>query len=283
MKAKITTIQRMSLHDGPGIRSTLFLKGCNFRCSWCHNPETLKSASQLQHISSKCVSCGSCVQHCPEGALAVGDGGLVVDRGLCISCGKCETACLHGALNIIGKEISVDDALEELLKDRIFYETSSGGVTISGGEPFLQHEFTVELLRRCSEMGLHTAVETNLSQSWDILRQAVPYVDLWMCDLKRVDDTYIINNIRSLVECGAEILVRTPVVPGVNDSEDEISRMCSVLASLGGKLKYELLGFHTLGFGKYADLGMHNPMADAIDLDRARLDELRQILNIHGF
>ena len=283
MKATITTIQRMSLHDGPGIRSTLFLKGCNFRCPWCHNPETLVRTPQLQHISSKCVSCGTCLPSCPGAALTLMDRMLTVDRTKCFSCGVCTQACLHGALNLIGKEVTVDEALEMLLKDRVFYETSGGGVTISGGEPFLQVEFTVELLRRCHAEGLHTAVETNLSQPWEIISKALPYVSFWMCDLKRADDTYSINNMRQLADSGAEILVRTPVVPGVNDSEEEIEHMCRLLSGVCGNIRYELLGFHTLGFGKYADLGMDNPMAGALDLDQGRLNELREILKKYGF
>ena len=283
MKAKITTIQRMSLHDGPGIRSTLFLKGCNFRCPWCHNPETLSPKIQLQYISSKCIACGTCVTACQRGALSLKDGVLRISRSLCDVCGKCSQACLSGALNLVGREVSVDEALELFLKDKVFYETSGGGITISGGEPFLQPDFVVELLRRCSEEGIHTAIETNLSQPWTVMEQALPYVSLWMCDLKRAADTYIINNMRALADSGAEMLVRTPVIPGVNDTEEEIEQMCRLLSRLGGNIRYELLGFHTLGFGKYADLGMENPMTGAHDLDPARLEGLRQILKKHGF
>ena len=131
MRATITTLQRMSLHDGPGIRSTLFLKGCNYRCPWCHNPETLAEGPQLQYISSKCVACGSCAAVCEKGALSMKDGALAIDRSGCVLCGKCSEACLSGALNMVGTEVSVDEALEMFLKDKVFYETSGGGVTIS--------------------------------------------------------------------------------------------------------------------------------------------------------
>lgn len=282
MKAVITTFQRMSLHDGPGIRTTLFLKGCNFRCPWCHNPETLLQSPQLQHISSKCVSCGSCLSSCPHNALSLSDGRLMIDRQKCTVCGQCVPTCPNRALNVIGREISVEEALDVFMEDKIFYDTSGGGITVSGGEPFMQNEFVIELLKQCRNAGLHTAVETNLSLPWERFRAALPYVDLWMCDIKHAGDTYIINNISLLASSGAEIMVRTPVVPGVNDSEDEIREICRMVSGMGHKVRYELLGFHTLGFGKYDDLGMLNPMEGESDLRQQRLNELKNILNEYG-
>jgi pyruvate formate lyase activating enzyme len=283
MKATITTIQRMSLHDGPGIRSTLFLKGCNYRCPWCHNPETLTPEIQLQHISSKCISCSTCVAVCNKGALYFKDGVLNIERSLCDVCGKCSESCLSGALNLVGREVSVDEAFEELLQDRVFYETSGGGITISGGEPFLQPEFVAELLRRCREEGLHTAVQTNLSLSWENISLALPFVDLWMCDLKGSDYADVICNLKRLADSGAEMVVRTPVIPGVNDSRHEIARLCETVRSLGPGVRYELMPFHTLGFGKYSDLGMSNPMIGAKDYEAADFALLCNVLKEYGY
>lgn len=283
MRATITTLQRMSLHDGPGIRSTLFLKGCNYRCPWCHNPETLAEGPQLQYISSKCVACGSCAAVCEKGALSMKDGALAIDRSGCVLCGKCSEACLSGALNMVGTEVSVDEALEMFLKDKVFYETSGGGVTISGGEPFLQSEFTVELLKRCKEAGLHTALETNLSLSWEVISQALPYVDLWMCDLKGPQYKDVISNLRRLSGLGADLIVRTPVIPGVNDSKEVIRELCEIVRSMGPGVKYEIMPFHTLGFGKYADLGMKNPMEGVQEYDSSEFATLKEIVKKYGY
>lgn len=294
LRGFITTVQRMSVHDGPGIRSTVFMKGCNMRCAWCHNPETLAAGPQLQHIGPACRLCGSCVQSCPAGALSIHDGVLEIDRSLCTMCGKCADACLNGAMNIVGESVTVAGLLERLMADKVFYETSGGGVTVSGGEPFLQHEFVCGLLAECRCSGLATAVETNLSLPWTIYERAVGLVDLWMCDIKCMDpechrkwtgagNDSVRENIGHLASAGTEILVRTPVIPGVNDSPDEIDRICRFLRGFGGNLRYELLGFHTLGFGKYKDLGMANAMKGTEDMSSARLAQLREILDNYGF
>ena len=283
MRATITTLQRMSLHDGPGIRSTLFLKGCNFRCPWCHNPETLVRGPQLQHILSKCVACGSCVSVCQKGALSIKDGSLAIDRSECIICGKCSDVCVSGALNLVGKEVTVEEALEMLLQDKVFYETSGGGVTISGGEPFLQPEFTVELLKKCKEADLHTALETNLSLSWEVISPALPYVDLWMCDLKGPQYKDVISNLRRLAESGADLIVRTPVVPGVNDSREVIQKLCEIARGLGPSVRYEIMPFHTLGFGKYGDLGMENPREGVKDYDTLEFASLKELIKKYGY
>lgn len=283
MRATITTLQRMSLHDGPGIRSTLFLKGCNFRCPWCHNPETLVRGPQLQHILSKCVACGSCVSVCQRGALSIKDGSLAIDRSECVLCGKCSEVCVSGALNLVGKEVSVEEALEMLLQDKVFYETSGGGVTISGGEPFLQPEFIVELLKKCKEVDLHTALETNLSLPWEMISPALPYVDLWLCDLKGPQYKDVISNLRRLAESDADLIVRTPVIPGVNDSSEVIQELCEIVRGLGTGVMYEIIPFHTLGFGKYADLGMENPMEGVKDYDTLEFASLKELIRKYGY
>ena len=208
---------------------------------------------------------------------------LMIDRSLCDVCGMCVSHCLSAALNLVGREVSLDEAIEMLLQDKIFYETSGGGITVSGGEPFLQHDFTVELLKRCKEEGLHTAVETNLSLPWDRMESALPYVDLWMCDLKGPEYKDVISNLRLLAGSGAELVVRTPVVSGVNDSLDKIAALCEIVRSLGPRVRYEIMPFHTLGFGKYVDLGMANLMLGACDYNKSEFAKLRDILKEYGY
>lgn len=292
MKGTITTIQRMSIHDGPGIRSTLFLKGCNLHCAWCHNPETWSIRPQLQYISSKCICCGSCVHVCGNRALQIGDK-LIIDRNACSKCGLCVNACVTGALTWIGKQVESSEIVHELLQDRVYFEKSGGGVTLSGGEPLLQPDFAEDILRYCCQEGVHTAVETNLTEPWPIVERFLPLVKLWMCDLKVADsdihrkwtglgNAQIIANLHRLSECGIPIIVRTPVIPGVNDSQEAIEDICKIVSELKGNVAYELLGFHTLGFGKFTDLGIENKMAGIAPLDRSVLKNLQQIPEHYG-
>lgn len=284
----ITDVQRMSIHDGPGIRTTVFMKGCNFRCRWCHNPETWSAVPQLQYIASKCTFCGTCGTVCQSGAIGVTGGEHHIERSLCVECGKCAAVCPSQALNIVGTTYTADRLLECVMADKVFYETSGGGVTVSGGEPFLQHVFLAEFLSECKENGIHTAVETNLSLPWHIMSDFTGLVDLWMCDMKSMDEErhtewtgagcrQVAENIARLAGTGAEMIVRTPVIPGFNDTEEDIRSISSFLSGLGANLRYELLPFHTLGFGKYDDVGIDNPLAGLEPLEHCRIEELKEI------
>ena len=251
-------------------------------------------ARQIQHIESKCIHCFACSVSCPEGAISVRDMKIHIDRKNCSDCGICERNCPSGAISVVGKEITAGEAFAEMEEDRIFYETSGGGITISGGEPFMQAGFVIELLKLCKENGLHTAVETNLSFPWQTIAKALPYADLWMCDLKCHDsgnhrlwtgsgNEIIKENISRLLESGANVLVRTPVIPGVNDNPEEIRKICTFLKGLGGNPGYELLPFHNLGFGKFCNLGMENLMDRSASLDTVRFESLKAILKEYDF
>ena len=293
MRGIITTIQRMSIHDGPGLRSTVFMKGCNLRCRWCHNPETWSPARQLQHIPSKCIRCYTCLSVCPYGVFRTEKEEVKPDRDRCVLCGKCVENCPGEALSVVGRELSVEEAASELTADRPFYDTTGGGVTLSGGEPLLQPDFCRELLKICRNENIHTAIETNLSVDWQVISSIVSYVDLWMCDLK-IHDTgkhkawtgqgneTIMENFIKLSGTGARMTVRTPVIPGVNDTEEDIRQICDFLSGIHGNITYELLPFHTLGFEKFANLGMRNPMKGTGDLDPAVLERLKKIPAIYG-
>lgn len=185
----VTKVQRMSIHDGPGIRTTLFLKGCNFRCRWCHNPETWRREAQLERIAERCIACGACVPVCRTGALRPEEGGIGIDRERCDACGLCAAVCPARAMHLVGREVSADGLMRELRRDVPYFEESGGGVTLSGGEPLLQPAFVREVLSRCRAEGIPTAVETNLSVPSELIEELLPLVGLWMCDLKLADDS----------------------------------------------------------------------------------------------
>lgn len=272
MKGIITDIERFALKDGPGIRTTVFFKGCNMHCKWCHNPETLRSSPQLMQYEDKCIGCGMCVKQCPTGARFIEDGKLCFDRERCNTCGACASACFSGALVQSGKEMSVEDILSEVRQDIPYYRNSGGGVTLSGGEVSVQPEFALELLRALRKEGISTALETNLLAPWVVYQKLLPELDLLMFDIKLFDgaahrkwtgvgNETILENAR---RAAGEIpyLVRTPVIPGVNDNEQEIASIADFIKGLGGELQYyELLRFNPLGESKYTALRLENDFA----------------------
>lgn len=283
----LTTIQRMSIHDGRGIRSTLFLKGCNMRCRWCHNPETWSRTPQLQQFPAKCIHCRECLDKCEDHALSLSPKGIRINRKLCTVCNACTEACPSGALSLVGERISEEEAFRRIQKDIPFFAQTGGGVTASGGEPLLQAEFLQEFFGLCRKAGINTAVETNLTAEWETVERLLPYVDTWMCDLKTADHALhknvtgmgskrIISNLKALAARQAAVIVRTPVVPGVNDSLDQIEAICNLLKPMENRIQaYELLRFHTLGFDKFTSCGMENPLAEAQELPQERFDALR--------
>ncbi|MGI5885687.1 MAG: glycyl-radical enzyme activating protein [Candidatus Spyradocola sp.] len=287
----LTAIQRFSLHDGPGIRSTVFFKGCNMRCAWCHNPETLSPAPEVLFYASKCVGCGACAALCP--AHKVVDGKMTYDRAACTDDGRCAQVCFSGALEPCGFEADVDRVLREVLQDEDYYKQSGGGVTLSGGEVLLQPAFALDLLRALKARGVHTAIESNLNVDFAVLESLLPYLDLIMCDLKVWDEethrkwtgagnARILQNIESLGRTGKPLIVRTPVIPGVNDSEGEIAAIAAFAAKLPNLLYYELLNFNPLGGSKYQALSAENAFSAARPLPEDRLNALAEAAKASG-
>ena len=266
MSGMVSDIQRFSLHDGPGIRTTVFLKGCNLRCAWCHNPETLHPAAELQLFPDKCIGCGACYRACRAGAHVLEGGERRFLRERCQACGECAATCYAEALLLVGRQMSAEEVLAEVVQDRAFYLDSGGGVTLSGGEPLCQPAFTRALLQRCRDAGLSTALETNLCYAWEVLAPLLPLLDLLMLDIKALDtelhqawtgsgNARILDNARRLGQGELPLIARTPVIPGVNDTAEEISRIAEFLAPFPHLRYYELLPYHPLGTGKYAGLG----------------------------
>ena len=273
----IFDIQRFSVHDGPGIRTTVFFKGCSLRCFWCHNPEGLHARYQIQFLENRCIHCGACVDACPEQAQGMIDGSRTYDRSLCQACGACVDVCYAEALRKAGKEVTVEEVLVETLADRAFYDASGGGITLSGGEPALQMHFAKALLQASKSSGIHTAIETAGNVPWKSLQCLLPWIDLVMFDLKLINATRhrqatgvsnerILENARRITATGKPVIFRTPVVPTVNDNPEDISEIAAFIQALNhqhqstqasnGCLSWELLPFHRLAADKYWSLGM---------------------------
>ena len=288
---RVTEIQRFCMHDGPGIRTTVFLKGCPLRCLWCHNPETQESAPQLLYYEKKCIGCSACALVCPHGVHRTGEG-HTVDRTLCTACGACVNACPTGALDLSGKDLTPMEILGEIEKDRAFYG-SDGGVTISGGEPFLQSEGAIALLALCKERGIRTAVETCGFTSPDVIRDAAPYVDLFLWDVKDTDDARhrqyvgasnarILENLTLANELHARIRLRCILVNGVNTDETHYERLAEIELGLCHSEGIELLPYHAYGGSKMTFLGKQdNGRTDFIP-DAAELLRAEAFLTAHG-
>ena len=275
MTGLIFEIQRFSIHDGPGIRTTVFLKGCPLNCLWCHNPEGVSREPLLSFLPARCVGCGYCFRVCPEGAHIMRGETHVLDRARCRVCGKCVTECHAGALELVGREVTVEDVLAEVLADKPFYETSGGGMTLSGGEPLMQPDFAEALLKAAKAEGLHNAVETCGFAEWTRFERMLPWTDLFLFDLKETDpDRHteftgaplepILRNLRELHARGAKVLLRLPVVPGHNDQREHFEAVGALCRELPGLLGVEVMPYHRLGEGKRDRLGL--PTDDRPDI-----------------
>lgn len=267
-------IQRYTLNDGPGIRTMVFLKGCFMRCRWCANPESQAAAIQLTHSRSLCRQCHDCIAACRFGALSSADDFVItVDPARCTMCLDCVSVCPAGALRVVGKEMTVSQVVDEACRDRVFYRKSSGGVTISGGEPLYQYDFLRSLLHTLHAAYIHTAVETTGSLAWSLFQALLPDLDLILYDLKTtdndlhrtytgMDNTRVLENLRHLDRSGTPVWLRLPIIPGHTDDEKNLSRVGELAASLSCIKKICLLPYHRLGINKYLSLGMTYQLGD---------------------
>lgn len=277
IKGTVFNIQRYTVHDGPGIRTELFLKGCPLSCLWCSNPESHRGKIQPGVYSSKCIGqdkCGSCTQVCGHNALMFENNKLVsIDRNSCMNCIECAKVCPSDAIKIWGEEMTVEQAMEIIRKDKAYYEKSGGGVTFSGGEPLVQSEFVLEILKRCKSENIHTCVESTLCVNYGIIEKILPYTDLFITDIKMMNsklhqkytgmgNEIILENIRRLACSGKPLIIRIPLIPGINEDMKNITETADfILKELNNKILYlQLLEFMRLGEEKYKSLGISYPM-----------------------
>jgi len=262
----IFDVKRFAIHDGPGIRTTVFLKGCPLACPWCQNPEGIRPEPELAWRAETCIACGACVEACPQGAVRMADGRPVTDAGRCTLCGRCVEACPAGAREITGRRVGIGDVLAEIEADRVFYETSGGGVTFSGGEPLAQPEFLRALVTECRRRDLATAVDTSCHAPWEAIGPLVALVDLWLCDVKHADpaeherltgvgNARLLANLRRLAEADAPMRIRVPIVPGTNDDAANLDATGRLLADLPAEAEVDVLPYHAGGGAKAARLG----------------------------
>ena len=254
-------LKRFALHDGPGIRTTVFLKGCPMRCLWCHNPESQRNEPELLDDRSRCIGCGACVDACPESAVRIISSVAVTDRSRCTACGACVDACPLRIRAVVGDRTTVDEVFAEIERDVLFYDQSGGGVTLSGGEPLAQPAFAEAILDRCRDHGIHTAVDTCGMASPEVIDRIASRTDLFLYDIKHLDpqrhlevtgvsNESVLANLERLVALGSRIWVRIPLIPGINDSPSHLERLGTWIRSLQGIESIQLLAYHDIGEAK---------------------------------
>lgn len=273
MNRIVFNIQKYSIHDGPGIRTTVFLKGCPLSCSWCHNPESQSFKEELMVFPNRCIGCAACIKVCNTGALHMQNSSILRKQEQCSLCGVCAKVCCSNALEMAGRQVSVSELLRELEKDIIFYDSSKGGITISGGEPLAQGEFSLELLQGCKKLELHTVVDTSGFGDPTLLEEISKYTDLFLYDMKLMDDErhkqhtgvsnkLILENLALLSRLGKRIWVRIPVIPGINDDEDNIAATAAWIRATGGIEQVNLLTYHNTAMEKYKRLHKQYQLSD---------------------
>jgi pyruvate formate lyase activating enzyme len=290
----IFNIQRECTHDGPGIRTTVFLKGCPLHCPWCQNPEGIKPYPELVWIENRCIGALKCVKTCPVGALTLTPKGMIINREKCNACGMCAEVCPAGALEIIGKFYKVKDVVNIIMRDKVFYDKSRGGVTLSGGEPAMQHDFCVALLRILKKLGVHTAIETSLGLDWKILRPIIELTDLVILDIKMMDEdkhlkyvgvplSLVLANAENIAAMGKPIWVHTPIIPKYTDDEENIKRIAQFISKkLPTVERYGLLAFNKACSTKYHRLGLSWAFENEDLVPEKKMEELANVARKQG-
>lgn len=293
MEGKIFNIQKYSIHDGPGIRNTVFMMGCPLSCWWCHNPESQSLKEQLMVFPNRCIGCMACIEACTQGAIKEVNGMVVTDRSKCKNCGDCTLVCYPGAREMSGETMTVEEVAHEVLKDRDFFDESDGGVTFSGGEPLMQADFLIALLQEMKKHHIHTTVDTSGFASRKVIEKVSKYTDLFLYDLKHIDsvkhekytgvtNNIILDNIKFLHDIGKEIIIRIPIIPGINNSEEDLKAFRDFIKTLPNIKGVNILPYHKIGEEKYKRLGMNYKMTGVEEPSEEDMDFALQILKGTG-
>jgi pyruvate formate lyase activating enzyme len=293
IKGKIFNIQKYSIHDGPGIRTTVFLKGCPLNCIWCHNPESQSQEQEVLFYSRRCIGCGKCMEVCKQGAIYLQEGTMHYDRDKCTSCGSCTAVCYSKARELAGDLVDAKYVMKQIEKDRIFYEESGGGVTFSGGEPLMQPELLLELLKQCKEREIHTTIDTCGYASTDVFTDISKYTDLYLYDLKLIDDEkhikytgvsnkLILDNLKTVSKLGKRIFIRIPVIPGINDDNENIAATAEVIKNTLGIEQVNILPYHNIAVDKYNRLGRPNSLMEIKVPTEEEIEQIAQEYLAHS-
>ena len=293
-KGLVFDIKKYAIHDGPGIRTTVFFKGCPLNCLWCHNPESWKANVELGFRKDRCLGCGQCVEACPHEAISLVENHPVTDVEKCILCGRCVDVCLAGARQIIGAEMTVSEVMAEVEQDVIFYDQSGGGVTFSGGEPLMQPNFLLALLNQCRQQNIHTAVDTCCYAEPEIVKMVAEKTDLFLCDLKHmgnemherftgVGNDLILDNIKLISQAGKKIVIRIPIIPNFNDDPVNIEATGKFTASLQGVGRIDILPFNRGGAAKSVRLTGENQSMQVETPDEEQMSSIAESLSKYVF
>jgi pyruvate formate lyase activating enzyme len=295
MDTLVTNIQGYSIHDGPGIRTVVFFKGCGLECLWCSNPECISPKPEIGVVKALCTMCGKCAEVCPENAITFkADKPPRINRERCTGCGACSSVCSYQALVLYGKSMNVDEIYNAVARDKMFYDSSGGGVTVSGGEPLLQSQLVYDLFIKCRQAGIHTCIETSGCTAGSSLRQVLPYTDYVLYDLKHMNpdkhsrytgkpNSRILSNAKIVTESGAETFFRMPLIPGINDEPQNIKDTADFLHSLGkNACRIELMPYHRLGKGKYESLGRKYNLPEVTVPEPEQIESVKNAFEEYG-
>lgn len=287
VRGTIFDIQRFTVHDGPGIRTAVFMKGCPLRCPWCQNPESILKTPQVTYFPMLCVGCGSCVKVCQQKAISSTGKNLIekIDLTLCNHCGECAVSCCSRALQLIGQSVSVDEVFDTVMKDSLFYQNSGGGVTFTGGEPTYQPEFLTEMVKHFKKQGLHLVIETCGMFPWDSVAEAFSLIDIIYLDIKHVNNeehqrvtgasnTTILENARHIDEMQKTIRIRVPIIPGFNDSIEDFGQILHFASGLRNLDKVQILPYHKFGINKYDRIGLGYSLTELEAPQNSTIDTL---------
>ncbi len=289
----VLSISRMTVHNGPGIRTLILFKGCPLRCLWCSTPESQMEHPEISLYPHKCNACQQCLSNCPVGAINIKEVSIEIDRGICTSCGKCAEACYTEAIQLLGKPMSVDCLLAEVKKDAVIYKHSKGGVTISGGEPLLHPHFNEKLLKALKENGINVGVDTSGYVPWSNIERVLPYIDFFLWDLKHlnsekhkaftgVSNDLILENAKSVSERKVPIYIRIPLIPGYNQSEDNLKATCEFVRTLASVVEVDLIPLHHLGMARYNSLNRPYTIAELPLIANDVLQSLKYKVQSYG-